>query len=77
MVRDMLEDPRKNKRRDDLPRLFLSCSLDLLGTENWFLQFFKKLAGGTRNINSAGHAALAIFHALDDAGIFAALGTCG
>jgi hypothetical protein len=40
-------------------------------------QLFKKLAGRARNINSAGHAALAIFHALDDAGIFAALGTCG
>src|SRR6266852_4991096 len=40
-------------------------------------KFFKKLAARARNIDSPGHAALAIFHALDDAGILAAFGTCG
>src|SRR6266852_1775085 len=40
-------------------------------------KFFKKLAARARNIDSSGHAALAIFHALDDAGVLAALGTGG
>jgi len=67
------------------PRLYWNSSGRYgLVAETWHLrpetcpsQLFKKLATRARNIDSAGHAALAIFHALDDAGFLAALGTCG
>jgi hypothetical protein len=41
------------------------------------LQLLEKFAARARNVDPAGDAAFAIFHALNDAGFFAALGTCG
>ena len=41
------------------------------------LQLLEKFAARTRNIDSAWNATLAILHALDDSGFFAAFGTCG
>ena|SRR5271156_956126 len=42
-----------------------------------FLQLLEEFTARARNIDSAGDASLAIFHALYDAGLFAAFGTCG
>ncbi len=43
----------------------------------FLLEFFEKLAGGAGDIDSAGDAALAVLHALDDARLFATLGAVG
>src|SRR5215469_11392579 len=41
------------------------------------LQLLVKLAGGARDVHPAGDVALAVLHALDDAGGLAALGAVG
>jgi hypothetical protein len=52
------------------PRLYSLVNLVLL-------QLLKKLASRTRDVDSAGDVAFPIFHALNDAGFFAALWACG
>jgi hypothetical protein len=55
--------------------LISRSSIEIYGL--YSLQLFEELARRARDIDSAGSAALAIFHAFDDARGLAALGTIG
>ena len=53
------------------------CTFDFPRPKTCPLQLLEEFTTRAGNIDSAGHAALAIFHALHDAGLLAAFGTCG